>query len=180
MVSIFCYNALNRAVKEYGLITPSEILNKTSELVIDTFRRTEDQRNINDGMDIALCSIDFKNKKLQYSGANNPLFLFRDGELIEIKANKRSVGASYLKDSFINHTIDLYTNDCIYTFSDGYADQFGGPNGKKFMLKRFRKLLLSISELSMENQHKKIEAEFYTWKDKTFQVDDVYLIGVKI
>ena len=64
MVSIFCYNALNRAVKEYGLITPSEILNKTSELVIDTFRRTEDQRNINDGMDIALCSIDFKNKRL--------------------------------------------------------------------------------------------------------------------
>jgi len=180
MVSVVCYNALNRAVKEYGLIKPADILDKTSELVIDTFRRHEDQRKINDGMDIALCAIDFKNKKLQYSGANNPLYLFRKGELMEIKANKRSVGASYLKESFINHNIDLNKGDCIYTFSDGYADQFGGSKGKKFMLKRFRKLLLSINTLSMREQCQRVEEEFYDWKGKTFQVDDVCVIGVKI
>ena len=180
MVSVVCYNALNRAVKEYGLTKPADILNKTSELVIDTFRRSEDQRDINDGMDIALCSIDFKNKELQYSGANNPLYLFREGELISFKANKRSVGASYLKESFVNHTINLNENDCIYTFSDGYSDQFGGAKGKKFMLNRFRKLLLSISELDIESQHQKIEEEFYTWKGNSFQIDDVCVIGVKI
>lgn len=180
MVSVVCYNALNRAVKEYGLTKPADILNKTSELVVDTFRRSEDQRDINDGMDIALCSIDFKNKELQYSGANNPLYLFREGELISFKANKRSVGASYLQESFVNHTINLNENDCIYTFSDGYTDQFGGVKGKKFMLKRFRKLLLSISELDIESQHQKIEEEFYTWKGNSFQIDDVCVIGVKI
>jgi len=180
MVSVVCYNALNRAVKEYGLTKPSDILNKTSELVIDTFRRGENQRDINDGMDIALCSIDFKNKQLQYSGANNPLYLFREGELIEIKANKRSVGASYRKEIFINHIVNLNKGDCIYTFSDGYADQFGGPKGKKFMLKQFRKLLLSINDLSMESQHQKIEEEFYAWKGEVFQIDDVCVIGVKI
>lgn len=180
MVSVVCYNALNRAVKEYGLTKPSDILNKTSELVIDTFRRDENQGEINDGMDIALCSIDFKKKQLQYSGANNPLYLFREGELIEVKANKRSVGASYLKENFINHIVNLNKDDCVYTFSDGYADQFGGPKGKKFMLKRFRKLLLSINDLSMEDQHQKIKEEFYTWKGDIFQIDDVCVIGVKI
>ena len=180
MVSVVCYNALNRAVKEYGLTKPSDILNKTSELVIDAFRRDENQRDINDGMDIALCSIDFKKKQLQYSGANNPLYLFREGELIEVKANKRSVGASYRKENFINHIVNLNKDDCVYTFSDGYADQFGGPKGKKFMLKRFRKLLLSINDLSMEDQHQKIKEEFYTWKGDIFQIDDVCVIGVKI
>lgn len=180
MVSVVCYNALNRAVKEYGLINPADILNKTSELVIDTFSGSEDQRDVKDGMDIALCSIDFKKKELQYSGANNPLYLFREGELMEIKANKRSVGASSRKENFINHTIDLNENDCIYTFSDGYADQFGGPKGKKFMFKRFKKLLLSINELSLEEQHQKIEEEFYAWKGDIFQIDDVCVIGVKI
>jgi len=180
MVSVVCYNALNRAVKEYGLTKPADILNKTSELVVDTFKRSEDQRNIKDGMDIALCTIDFRKKELQYSGANNPLYLYREGELIEIKANKRSVGNSYRKEDFINHTICLNENDCVYTFSDGYADQFGGHKGKKFMLKRFKKLLLSINELSMETQYAKIEEEFNAWKGETFQVDDVCVIGVKI
>jgi serine phosphatase RsbU (regulator of sigma subunit)/tetratricopeptide (TPR) repeat protein len=180
MVSVVCYNALNRAVKEYGLITPADILNKTSELVVDAFKQSEDQRNIKDGMDIALCAIDFKRKQLQYSGANNPLYLLRDGELVEIKANKRSVGDSYRTEDFINHSVSLNVNDCIYTFSDGYADQFGGPKGKKFMLKRLKNLLLSISELSIDSQHQKIEAEFYNWKGETFQIDDVCVIGVKI
>jgi len=77
LVSVVCYNALNREVKEYGLVKPSDILNKTSELVIDTFNQNKDQRDVTDGIDIALCSIDFKRHKLQYSGANNSLYLFR-------------------------------------------------------------------------------------------------------
>jgi serine phosphatase RsbU (regulator of sigma subunit)/Tfp pilus assembly protein PilF len=180
MVSVVCHNALNRAVKEYKLIEPAAILEKTTELVIETFKKSEGNKNIRDGMDIALCSINFNTKQLQYSGANNPLYIIREGGLIETKGNKQPVGNYYKKEPFINHTVKLNENDVIYTFSDGYADQFGGPKGKKFMYKQFKELLISINDLSMSEQHNKIEKVFNQWKGDTFQIDDVCVIGVKI
>ena len=180
MVSVVCHNALNRAVREHGLIEPAAILDKTSELVIETFKSEGDDRDIKDGMDIALCSLNMKTKELQYAGANNSLYIISDGELTEIKPNKRSVGDSYRKENFKNHVLKLSENDCIYTFSDGYADQFGGPKGKKFMYKQFKKLLISIHSMSMSDQQERVKKEFNEWKGDTFQIDDVCVIGVRI
>ena len=137
MVSVICNNGLNRSVREYGLINPSDILNKTREIVISEFEKSDE--DVRDGMDIALCSIKYKveSKKsqttaiLQYAGANNPLWIVRDHELIDIRPDKQPIGKHFKNSSFTPHSIELKKGDTIYIFSDGYADQFGGPKGKK-------------------------------------------------
>lgn len=177
MVSVVCHNALNRSVREYNLKSPADILDKTRELVIETFQRSSD---ITDGMDIALCSINYKKKTLEYSGANNSLYIIREGKLIEIKANKQPVGKHYRQNPFTNHKINLKENDSIYTFSDGFADQFGGVKGKKFMVKRLRNLLISISDKAISDQKGILFKEFNDWKGQLEQVDDVCIIGLKV
>src|SRR5665811_530128 len=100
-------------------------------------------------MDIALCSINFETNVLQYAGANNSLVIIRDDLLMETKSDKQPIGKHHVEKPFTNHIINLKKNDCIYTFSDGYADQFGGPKGKKFMYKQFKELLISINNKDM-------------------------------
>ena len=126
MVSVVCHNALNRSFKEFGLTEPGDILDKTREIVIEQFDNSEEA--VKDGMDIALCSYSIKDKILKYSGANNPLWLVRKGELeiIEIKANKQPIGSFHMNSHFDTHEIKLEKGDCLYIFSDGYADQFWG------------------------------------------------------
>lgn len=175
MVSVICNNGLNRSVREHGLTIPGEILDKTREIVLQEFDKSED--DVNDGMDISLCALE--GNKLQFAGANNPLWIIRNGELIEYKADKQPIGKSDHPVPFRTHTIELLPNDTIYVFSDGYADQFGGENNRKFKSVAFKTLLLSIQQLSMSEQMKHIDKIFEEWKGNLDQVDDICIIGVR-
>lgn len=178
MVSVVCHNAMNRAVKEFMLTQPNEILNKTREIVMETFEKSDE--DVNDGMDIALCSINTETKKLHFAGANNGLYLVRKGELTEIKPDKQPIGNYQDAKPFTHHELDLQEGDVVYTFSDGYPDQFGGPKGKKFMYKSFRNLLIDIHEKPMNEQHSLLMKTFNDWKGELDQIDDVCIIGVRI
>ena len=178
LVSVVCHGALNRAVREFKLTEPAQILNKVRELVIDSFKTTQD--DVKDGMDIALCSIDFKTNKLSFSGANNSLYIINEGKVKEIKADKQPIGRYVTSDPFTNHEIELVKGDAIYVFTDGYADQFGGPKGKKLKYEPFRDLLLSNQNKSMDDQKRLLDIAFENWRGELEQVDDVCVIGVKI
>lgn len=178
MVSVVCHNALNRSIQELNLTSPGEILNKTREIVIEQFEKSED--HINDGMDISLCSLDPNSLELRWAGANNPLWILRNNELIETKPNKQPIGKYFTKDDFTTHTFQLEKGDMIYLFSDGYADQFGGEKNKKFKRSAFRKLLLKVKDLSLDNQKQVIKNAFEEWKGDQEQVDDICIIGVRI
>ncbi len=182
MVSVVCNNGLNRSVREHGLINPAQILDKTREIVISEFEKSEDE--VKDGMDIALCSLENKDDKwiLNYAGANNPLWIIRNDslEIEEIKADKQPIGKYAEPTPYTSHTVELQKDDTIYIFSDGYVDQFGGEKGKKLKPKAFRELLLSIQHESMDNQRDKINLLFEQWKGNHEQVDDICVIGVRI
>jgi serine phosphatase RsbU (regulator of sigma subunit) len=178
MVSVICNNALNRSVREYHLTDPAEILDKVRELVIETFEKSDQE--VKDGMDIALCSLNFSTKKLAFAGANNPVYIVRNGRLTETKGDKQSIGRFAGSNAYQLHNFDLEKGDCIYIFSDGYADQFGGEKGKKFKYKQLKEVLVSIHQHTMEEQHKIIDKTFDNWKGDLEQIDDVLMIGVKI
>jgi serine phosphatase RsbU (regulator of sigma subunit)/tetratricopeptide (TPR) repeat protein len=175
MVSVVCNNALNRSVREYKLTDPGKILDKTREIVLEEFENSDEI--VKDGMDIALCSIE--NNILKYAGANNPLWIIRNGEVLETKANKQPIGRFDREEPYDTHSIELMKNDTIYIFSDGYVDQFGGEKGKKLKAKAFRKILLSIQDKSMSEQKELIDSAFEDWKGNLEQIDDVCIIGMK-
>lgn len=178
MVSVVCNNGLNRSVREYGLYDPGKILDKTREIVISEFEKSEEE--VKDGMDVALCSLN--GKQLKFAGAHNPLWIIRKGteEIEEIKANKQPIGKYDNLESYTTHTIKLNEGDSFYIFSDGYADQFGGERGKKFKSKRFKELLISIKDKPMEEQRSLLDDAFEEWKGNLEQLDDVCVIGVKV
>ncbi len=176
MVSVVCNNGLNRSVREHGLTDPGKILDKTREIVVQEFEKSEE--GVQDGMDIALCSLE--NKKLCYAGAHNPLWIIRKGEVLETKADKQPIGKFRKPKPYTTHTFELEKGDAIHIFSDGYADQFGGEKEKKFKSKAFKKLLLSIQDKTMEQQKIIIDDTFENWKGELEQIEDVCVIGVKI
>jgi ligand-binding sensor domain-containing protein/serine phosphatase RsbU (regulator of sigma subunit) len=178
MVSVVCNNGLNRSVHEHGLTDPAQILNKTREIVIKEFEKSEE--DVKDGMDIALCLL--QGSSLSYAGANNPLWIIRkDAEEIEvIKADKQPIGRYREAKPFTSHQVELNSGDTIYIFSDGFPDQFGGEKGKKFKASNFKRLLLSIKDESIDKQQELIGEAFEEWKGSLEQVDDVCVIGVKI
>jgi len=176
MVSVICNNGLNRSVREYGLIDPGAILDKTREIVIQEFSKSEDE--VKDGMDIALCTIEGMN--LKYAGAHNPLWIIRESKILEFKANKQPIGQYDSLEPYTTHSIGLRKGDSVYVFSDGYVDQFGGEKGKKFKTVAFRELLLNIQEKNMGEQKKLIDEAFENWKGNLEQIDDVCVIGVRI
>lgn len=180
MVSVVCSNALNKAVNEFGLIHPNDILNKTRELVIERFEKAEE--DVNDGMDIALCAYFPKSKQLEYSGAHNPLWIIRNGsdEVEAYRANKQPIGQHIDLSGFDNHKVQLNEGDSIYLFSDGYIDQFGGEKGKKLKSTNFKRLLLSIQDLPMDKQHVHLKEYFEEWRGSEEQLDDVCVIGLKV
>ncbi len=187
MVSVVCNNGLNRSVREHGLKDPGQILDKTREIVIAEFEKSEEE--VKDGMDIALCSLEQSSlggNTLKYAGANNPLWIIRKGtsEIEEIKADKQPIGKYADPQPYTTHTIELQKGDAIYIFSDGFADQFGGRKGKKFKAANFKKLLLSIQNMSVEQQKEHIDQAFEDWKDAggqpIEQLDDVCVIGMRI
>lgn len=177
-VSIVGFNGLNRTVNEFKLRQPAAILDKLTELVVDTFSQSDS--NIKDGMDIGLCAIDNSNLMLEFSGANNPCVIIRNGEAIELKPDKQPIGEFEERKPFTNHDFQLQSGDAVYVFSDGYADQFGGPKGKKLKYKALRDLLIEISTLDCKTQLQKLDDAFNNWKGEYEQLDDVCLFGVKI
>ncbi|MCB9195723.1 MAG: SpoIIE family protein phosphatase [Flavobacteriales bacterium] len=182
MVSVICNNSLNKSVKEHFLHEPNLILDKTRELVINEFSKSEEK--VKDGMDIALCKLTKKGGEyhLSYSGANNPLWIVRKGTglIEEVKANKQPIGNSESPTPFDIFKTTLDKGDAIYIFSDGYADQFGGEKGKKFKASSFKELLIEIQEFDLKIQKQKIHQNFEDWKGSLEQLDDVCVIGVRI
>ena len=178
MVSVVCSTALNRTVKEFGITDPGKILDKTRELVINTFEKSGTE--VKDGMDISLLCIDTQSQKILWSGANNPLWYIQDTELKEIKADKQPIGKSDNAKPFTTHQIDCKVDTTYYLFTDGLADQFGGPKGKKFKYKQFEEILISIHKESMHEQSTFIDKKFEEWKGTLEQVDDVCVIGLRV
>ncbi|MFN3341171.1 MAG: tetratricopeptide repeat protein [Flavobacteriales bacterium] len=180
MVSVICVNGLNRAVRENGLTDPAKILDKTREIVISEFDKSDDE--VKDGMDVSLCSLSRDTMTLQWAGANNPLWIFRkeSGEIEEIKADKQTIAKTEDGKPFTSHQLNISKGDIIYLFTDGYKDQFGGSKGKKFKASNLKKLLLSICNEPMETLQSIIQQNFQSWKGELEQVDDVCVIGVRI
>jgi len=161
--------------------SPSEALDYLNQGIWETFHSEYKEETIRDGMDIALCAIDRNNNKLIFSGAKNPVYIIRGEELIEIKGDKKPIGSFNEQDDipFTNTEFDLSKGDTIYTFSDGFPDQFGGPKGKKFMYGKFKKLLISLQAKTMKEQKEILERTFVEWRGDIEQVDDVLVIGVR-
>jgi serine phosphatase RsbU (regulator of sigma subunit) len=182
LMSVVGFNYLHQAVTEKGFTKPSDILSFLDEGVNDRLRQTDGESGVNDGMDLGLCSLNTKTKKLQYAGAYNPLYVVSNGELTEVKADKFPIGVNVdgVVDEYTNHTLQLKEGDCIYLFSDGYADQFGGPKGKKFKYRPLRKTLLDLNHLTMRDQKQQLISVFNNWKGDEYQVDDVLLMGVRV
>lgn len=191
-MSLMGNNLLNDIVKVQGTYTPSEILDELNIQIINALNQNSQNTSVKYGMDIALISIEREQPDnvdasangfvLQYAGAHNPLTIFRKGECIQVKGNKRSIG-SYKKDEetgFTNHTLNLEKNDMIYLFSDGYADQIGGPENKKMFAQPFRDLLQSVSLHSIEKQKLELENNLNVWQGKHNQTDDILVLGIRI
>jgi len=199
MVSVVCNGALNRSVREYQLSDPAEILDRTKAIVVEEFEKSDE--GVKDGMDIALCTL--QENKLFYAGAHNPLWIIRKGDfsdlneriendrkyrltsdgeysLLEIRGDNQPIGKFDFEENFVSHLINLKKNDTIYLFSDGYVDQFGGDQGKKFKSANFKRTLLRIQESSMSEQQDFIAKVFHDWKGDLEQIDDVVVIGVKV
>ncbi|MBI3135407.1 MAG: tetratricopeptide repeat protein [Bacteroidetes bacterium] len=205
MVSVVCHNALNRSVNEFKLTDPGKILDKTRELVAETFDSTPNQDKlsgtIRDGMDISLCVLNKQTHELKFSGANNSLYLVRDQRLtgitnaniasekmtaanghylMEVKADKQPIGKYADEKPFSTVQLNLQKNDILYLYTDGYADQFGGPDAKKFKYKQLKELLVRNASKNLDQQARMLNESFEKWKGNLEQVDDVCLMGVRI
>lgn len=181
-MSIVGNNQLNYAVNVKNAGTPHDILNALNEGVTKALRQTRLSSSVKDGMDISLLSIDYKKKIVEYSGAYNPLYLIRNDELIQYSADKFAIGGymgEKLKE-FTKNEIEVQEGDVLYIFSDGYSDQFGGPDERKFMIKRFREMLLRIHHEPMSEQKEIIFQILEDWKGDIAQIDDILVIGIQI
>ena len=180
MVSMICSAALNKSLYEDFVSEPSKILDNCRALVEERFVRSKDK--IKDGMDISLCVLDKKTNIIKWAGANNPLWVIKKGseKVDAIKADKQPVGYVENKTRFTQHEIQLQKGDSVYLFSDGFQDQFGGEKGKKYMVGKMKKFLLSIQEQTMDSQLVSLDNEFNRWKGKHEQIDDVCIIGFEI
>lgn len=178
LVSVVCSNALNRAVKEFNLTDPGKILDKVTELVLETFANSE--KEVSDGMDISLCVLSRKDNSLKWAGANNPIWFLSQGKMNEVTANKQPIGKSDNPVPFTTHHIQLSKGDTIYLFTDGFADQFGGPRGKKFKYRPFQEQLFMNGSKSMTEQKSILHETFESWRGNLEQVDDVCVLGIRI
>ncbi|MCK5029495.1 MAG: SpoIIE family protein phosphatase, partial [Bacteroidales bacterium] len=159
----------------------NNILEQLRDLIMKSLNQTGKSGETQDGLDIALCIIDCETKKLQFSGANNPLYIVRNNEMIEIKGDRMPVGIHVnFNKPFTNNEMELKSNDQIYMFSDGYADQFGGPKGKKFRYKQFKELILENCHEPMDIQKEIMSNVQDKWRGSLEQIDDILVFGIKI
>ncbi|MCB9168762.1 MAG: SpoIIE family protein phosphatase [Flavobacteriales bacterium] len=179
-MSLVGHNGLNQAVKEHGHIRPSEVLEDLNRIAFNALHKDREQALVRDGMDMALCAFDPEERILEYAGANCPLYIVRDGAILQYAPDKIPIGGFELDGRpFTDHRVQLKKNDVVYIFSDGYADQFGGPRGKKFLYRRFRELLVDISTYPPDEQHRALQSMFNEWRGAHEQVDDILVIGVR-
>ena len=173
---------LNSIIIEQNRLEPGEVLQQLNHRILSSMHGNDLGLHTEDGMDIGLCLFDTKTQRLQFAGAKRPLYYFNQGQLNIIKGDSHPVGGdAYPKDrSFIQHEIQLQKNDCIYLFSDGLVDQFGGTQNKKFMYSRLRSILNRVYDQPMEDQLMVIKDEFYSWKGSNQQTDDILIIGVRV
>ncbi len=182
-MSIVGSNLLNAAVHEDGLTKPAEILNYLSVGVSATLQK-DDDRKVKDGMDLTLCALNIKKMEVEYAGAYNPLIHVRNKEAIQHKVDVYPIGQAFSErfNGYNSYHVQLEKGDTLYVFSDGYQDQFGGPKGKKFMKKRLREMLASISDKPMQEQRDILHQAFEDWKREgnKEQIDDVIVFGVRV
>lgn len=180
-MSLVGANGLNAAVKEHKKTSPGLILNELNNFVSDSLNKGSEDSNVRDGMDISFCTIDYQNMELEYAGANNPLYIIRNNEYIIVKADKIAIGSFEPGSQQYNNTrVPIQKGDMIYLFTDGYADQFGGDKGKKFLYRHFRDSLMSVHNKSMKEQHDLLKHQIESWQGPYEQLDDILVIGVRI
>jgi len=180
-LSLIGHNSLNQIVNELKIYQPNKILEELNRIVTKTLHNDSiGTTTIKDGMDMAICSLNLTTNVLQFAGAFNPLYLVRDNNMEEIKGDKFPIGAGFAQNpEFTNNVIQLKEGDCIYLFSDGYADQFGGPKGKKFKYSRFKEVLVEINDKAMVEQHDILNRMIEEWQGDLEQIDDVCVIGIR-
>ena len=179
-MSILGITSLNEILNKIGTIRASDILNQLRGQIIRSLRQTGRAKEAKDGMEVALCVVDFENHVLQYSGAFRPLYLYRDNELTELKGDSMPIGYYHGENQlFRNQEMTFRGNDMIYLFSDGYVDQLGGPNRKTYKSKRFKLLLKDIHQRPLPEQKEVLESEYERWKSSYEQIDDILIMGVR-
>ncbi|MBL4624634.1 MAG: SpoIIE family protein phosphatase [Flavobacteriales bacterium] len=207
MMAVIGFKYLEQGVNEKGITSPADLLQFLDIGVNDSLRQTAGESGVKDGMDLGVCTLDFDTNILQYAGAYNPVWvmpadhdLFReqnqktidtervrsyqidDTLLYSIASDRLPIGVNEdgEPDVFMEHSLQLSKNDIIYLFSDGYADQFGGPKGKKYLYKRLRKFLVSIHKQSMVKQKEELNENIIMWMRQNEQVDDIIVMGVRV
>jgi serine phosphatase RsbU (regulator of sigma subunit) len=181
LMSILGISFMNEIMQSGINLNANRILNLMREKIMKALHQTGDRNDAQDSIDIGLCIVDFTTGKLQYSGANRPLIMIRNGELTEFKPDKMTLGVAPLKEaSFSNNYIDTIHGDSFYLFSDGFSDQFGEMTDKKFKYKHLKRIIHSFEELPMSQQKQHLESAFNEWKGRAQQVDDVLVIGFKL
>jgi len=180
-MSIMGVSFLNEIANKKEVQTAAEVLNQLRANIINSLNTDEGENKAKDGMDISICVYDFKKMIMQFAGAYNHLYFVRDGKFDKIKADRMPVGV-HERDStdFTNKVFDIQKDDVYYILSDGLIDQFGGPDGKKFMTKRFKQLIMDIYNKPMPDQKRIIEEEHIKWRGELEQIDDIILIGIKV
>jgi serine phosphatase RsbU (regulator of sigma subunit) len=181
LMSMVGISRLNESILEKNIVHPNEILDNVRKGIIDSLNPEGSEEESKDGMDCVLCAYDFRNSRLEFAAANNPLWLVRDKQVVEYKPDKMPVG-KYGDDikPFTLQSVDLKEGDIVYTFTDGFADQFGGPKGKKFKYKQLQDILLENHHLPLDEQKEILNKKFEDWKGNLEQVDDVTIIGIKV
>ncbi|MBA3972326.1 MAG: SpoIIE family protein phosphatase, partial [Bacteroidetes bacterium] len=181
-MSIVAHNILTQAVNVLGLTKPALILNETNKQLSKKLNQDPEEATVRDGMDIALLAINYPKLKLEFAGANNPLWIIRNGEIMQVNGDKFPIGVFVGEElqQFSNHEFDLQVGDCLYIFTDGFADQFGGPKGKKFKYKQFEELLLVNHKKPFSEQEKILERTINEWMGDLEQIDDILVIGIRI
>lgn len=178
-MSMLGVTLLNEIVNGKHILMPDQIIENLRQGIIKSLKQVADEDSIKDGMDIAVCVVDFEKNILWYAGANNPLYLVRNGELTHYRADRMPVAIHYKMEPFTLHKIDLQKGDAFYIFSDGYADQFGGPQQKKFMSLQLRETLVAMAGKPMLLQGERLNEIFEEWRGDSPQIDDVTLIGIR-
>jgi serine phosphatase RsbU (regulator of sigma subunit)/streptogramin lyase len=181
LMSMIGHNLLNQIVLEKGITQPSTILNHLNSMVQAALKQGVSTIDTTDGMDVALCCFNKKTNELEYAGANRPLIIAGTGELRKIDPDKMPIGGSQIgmERSFKNHSHKVKPGEVVYIFSDGYADQFGGDKGKKFMMKRFLEILQEIKDMPVREQENYLLNAILQWRGDNEQVDDILVIGIK-
>jgi len=181
LMSILGITFLNEILAQRPTVYANRVLNLLREMVMKALHQTGSRNESDDGMDISLCILDTRNRVVHFSGANQPMYYIRQKKLFEVRGDRMPIGINgFGEEPFTEHVVELKKGDLVYLFSDGFADQFGGAQGKKLKYGGFKETLLSIHEKPLEDQHEMLMDAYMKWKGPHDQVDDILVMGIKI